>query len=196
MSSHASLPDLLDRWRVGDQQAADEIYRLYEDRLVQLAEQRIGPMLRPHVQPESVMLLVLKSALGGVAKGKYSADPSGSLWGLLRTLTENKIRKRWEYLTAKKRDVRREVRPEDQHCLSEPTHPDPTPEEVAALAEELQKVRSRLKPAHFEVFQLVLQGHTLNEIAKQQGCAYHAVRSKVDRVRERLRRLTGEDSGD
>ena len=189
MSDRKSLQALLDCHREGDETAARKIYQLYEERLVRLADRRIGRRLRPHVQPESIMLLVLESALGGIAKGKYNVDLSGSLWNLLEKITDNKIRKKWTHFTAKKRDIRREVRPEDddEKGVPEPAPCDPSPEEAVILADQLEKIRSRLKPSDFEILELQLQGYSHPQIAKQLGCARQTVRYKAKRIEQLLR---------
>lgn len=193
MSDVESLCVLLDRWRSGDQSAASQIYNRYERRLVQLAQRRIGKQLQPHVQPESVMLLVLDSALGGIAAGRYDVGKSGSLWGLMRHITDNKIRKRWEHLTAQKRDFRRSPGVGNEDQMPEAAHDGPLPEEAAILAEELERIRSRLKPDDFEIFQLQLEGFSNPEIAKRLGCARQTVRYRAKRIEETLRRWANSD---
>jgi len=188
MSRCQSLSELLDRWRGGDQAAAIDIYKRYEQRLVRLAERRIGRQLQAHVQPESVMLLVLESALSGIAAGRYSADKSGSLWGLLQKIADNKIRKRWEHLTAQKRDVRRSPQPQRDGQPFEPAAASPPPEEAAILAEELERIRRRLKPADFEILALQLEGLSNPEIAERLGCARQTIRYKAKRIEDTLRR--------
>ena len=50
-----SVPDLLVRWRAGDQQAAAELFRRYTHRLVALARSRLPACLTPRVDPEDVV---------------------------------------------------------------------------------------------------------------------------------------------
>jgi RNA polymerase sigma-70 factor, ECF subfamily len=193
LGSSDSITTMLNRWRGGDQAAAVEIYQRYEQRLVQLAERRIGNQMRPYLQPESIMLLVLESALGGIAAGRYAADKSGSLWGLLQTIADNKIRKRWEHLTAQKRDIRRAPQPRHNDRPTEPAAVSPPPEEAAILAEELDRIRSRLKPADFQILELQLEGLSNPEIAARLGCARQTVRYKAMRIEETLRRWADHD---
>jgi RNA polymerase sigma factor (sigma-70 family) len=147
------------------------------------------------VQPESVMLLVLESALGGIAAGRYSADKSGSLWGLMRKIADNKIRNKWEHLTAQKRDIRRSPQPDRDDQMPEAAYHGPLPDEAAILAEELDRIRSRLKPADFEILQLQLEGLSNPEIAERLGCARQTIRYKAKRIEESIRRWAESDSG-
>jgi RNA polymerase sigma-70 factor, ECF subfamily len=194
MSSDESLGVMLDRWRNGDQTAAAAIYKRYEQRLVQFAQRHIGKHLQPHVQPESVMLLVLESALGGIAAGRYSADKSGSLWGLMRHIADNKIRKKWEHLTAQKRDVRRSPSLGTDERLPEPAADNSPPEDAVILVDELERIRSRMKPADFEILQLQLDGLSNPEIAERLGCARQTIRYKANRIEETLRRWAEADA--
>jgi RNA polymerase sigma-70 factor (ECF subfamily) len=193
MSHDRSLTELLDRWRAGDQAAAVEIFNRYEQRLVNLAERRIGRHLRAHLQPESVMLLVLESALGGIAAGRYSVDMSGSLWGLMRRITDNTIRKKWESLTSQKRDIRHSSAHTGQNAIFEPSDDGPSPDEAILLADELERIRSRLKPADFRILELQLDGLSNAEIAERLGCARQTIRYKAKRIEETLRRWAAAD---
>jgi len=195
MSGNRSLGEVLERLQAGDQAAATEVYRMYHERLVRLAQRRIGPRLRRHVQAESVMLSVLEAALAGLAEEKLAAPASGSLWNLLERMTENKIRKKWEYFTAGKRDVRREVHAEGSDPLAEPGPRQPTPEEQAALADQLQKLRGRLKEADLEVFEGLVEGYSYAEIARRLGCSRHQVRYRAKRVEQVAGNLSRDRAG-
>jgi hypothetical protein len=153
MESGASLCDLLERWRSGDQAAAAAIYARYEQRLVRLAERKIGPHLQVAVSPDDIALSVLDSVLGRIARGCCSVDPSGSIWHYVAKIARSKISKRAEHYTAAKRDARKTVDTDVADISSVPSSRTPTPEEAAVLADELEKIRSRLKPADFEIFQ-------------------------------------------
>jgi len=65
----------------------------------------VGPVLRAKVQPESIMLQVLHSVLNGIAEGRYAAENSGAFLNLLDKITENKIRKKWEYYFTQGRNI-------------------------------------------------------------------------------------------
>lgn len=190
MPSDESLGEVLRRWQSGDSTAAAELYAMYQQRLVQLAQRRIGPRLRRHVQAESIMLSVLESALAGLAQEKLVRRGSGSLWNLLEKMTENKIRKRWEYFTAGRRDVRRELHPAGDDPVADLQRDAPSPEELAALADQLQRLRARLKPEDLEVFELLLTGNTYAEIARRLGCSRHQVRYRALRVQQVAQSLT------
>jgi DNA-directed RNA polymerase specialized sigma24 family protein len=186
-----SLQILLDRWQTGDQTAATDIFERYQQRIVQRAKQRLGPVLRTKVQPESIMLLVLESALRGIAEGRYAAENSRAFLNLLDQVTENKIRKKWEYYIAQKRDIRREVRAEQAVETAELPQPHRPIDEAAVLADELEKIRSRLKLSLFAVFQLLLEGHSYEEIAERLGLSWHTIYRRVKRIEELMKEWSG-----
>lgn len=194
MPSDESLQEMLQRWRSGDQAAATNIYRRYEQRLLRLAERKIGPRLRSRVEPDDIMLSVLDTVLKRIAKGQYSVDPSGSVWSLLRTITDNKIRKHAEYHGAGKRDIGAEVDVQPDELLSEAVSREPTPDEAALLADELEKIHASLKPSDFQVFELDFQGYSASEIAAKVDCSRWTVRRTLDRIGHRLRRQAGGES--
>lgn len=196
MANQASLYELLNRWRQGDQAAATAIYHRYERRLIDFADRNINKKLQQRVGPESIALTVLESVLKRLATGEYSVDPNKSLWNLLQVIANNKIRRYAEYHHAGRRDVDKDIhinQTEDSAGggFSAVIIPhEPTPEETAILADELEKIRSRLKSADFEIFQLTFQGYSYSEIAKQLGCARQTVRYKVKRIEEIIRKFT------
>jgi RNA polymerase sigma-70 factor, ECF subfamily len=194
MPKYASLEAALDGWRAGNQSAATEIYRHYAERLLRLAEKQIGPRLGVRVGPDDIMLSVLDSVLQGIAKGRYAVDPRGSMWNLVAEVARKKILKQAEYHTAGKRDFHGETAAAERL----PADALPTiapPEEAAVLADELDRIRRRLKPADFDIFQRMFQGYTCAEIAAELGCARQTVRYKWQRIEALLRQWAGGSSG-
>jgi DNA-directed RNA polymerase specialized sigma24 family protein len=193
---YESLQVLLDRWHSGDQAAATEIYDRYQERIAQRARRRLGPLLRTKVQPESIMLLVLESVLEGIAQGNYAAENSGEFLNLLDQITENKIRNKWEFHIAQKRNIQREVRLDGVLEANEPARRQDSPENAAILADELEKIRLRMKPQLFQVFQLLWEGCSLEEIADQLGVYYTTVWRRANRIQELLHLWSGDGKMD
>jgi RNA polymerase sigma-70 factor, ECF subfamily len=198
MADEASLHELLDRWRQGDQAAATAIYSRYEQRLIELAERKIGRQLQRRVGPESIALTVLDTVLKRLATGAYYVDPDQSLWNLLQVVAGNKISGLAKYHHAGQRDVDKEVLPQQTDSSDGREPPgisvirEPPPEEAAILADELEKIRTRLKPDDFEIVQLQFQGYSNPEIAERLGCARQTVRYKVKRIEETIRKCASD----
>jgi RNA polymerase sigma factor (sigma-70 family) len=195
MPAHDSLADLLQRWRSGDQSAAAAIYARYEQRLLNLASRRISPRLRARIDPEDIMLSVMNTVLRRLGQGQYSVDPSGTLWNLVQAIAENKIRKQAEHHGAGMRNVGAEAVGDGEVGSLEASPNGMSPEEAAILADELEDIRKRLKPANFEVFELMLEGYSLSDIGRRLGRARQTVRYRAERVKELLDERAREDRG-
>ena len=146
MSSSVPLRDLLHRWRSGDQVAADELYHRYEQRVLHLAEQKLGTYLWRRVSPDDIMMMAMKSVLRLTVEETCTLDHNESLWGLVANITNRKILKEAEFHAAAKRNIRKET---DVDYGSENASPAPltheaTAEEIAQLADLLEKIRSVL----------------------------------------------------
>lgn len=193
MSEQESLQILFDRFRGGDQEAAGEIWKRFEDSIVRLADQQIGPLMRSKIQPESVMLSVMELALKKIGEGKYRANNSEDFWNLLRRITNNKIRSKVVRFTAEKRDIRRNVRLEDEYAHLEIMQEGPMPQEKAMLAEALANVRSKLKPSNQEVFDLMLQEDSDKEIAEKLEISPHTARRRMQWILDLTKKWALED---
>jgi len=163
--------NLLERWRVGDQTAAEELHRRYSQRLCTLAEREIGQRLSRRVGADDVVQSVFRTFFRRAAGGEFVIDHSGCLWKLLVRIAVNKVRHQGEYHRAGKRNVAAEVYANDEQLCPEVMARDPGPEEAAMLADEIALALKGLKPDEAEMFQLTLQGHTTPELAERFNCS-------------------------
>ena len=170
MSRDVSLRELLDRWRAGDQLAASAIYQRYAQRILHFARYRINPKFYPCFDGEDIMATVLRTILGRIRNGQYSVDSKGSIWNLMAKIALNKIRKYAEFHGAGIRDIDKEVVGEDAKRIFDTiSSRELPPEDLAALADELDVIRSKLKPDTFEILDMHLRGYTNREIAERFG---------------------------
>jgi RNA polymerase sigma-70 factor, ECF subfamily len=192
--SRESLQDLLERWRKGEQQAAGEIYCRYERAVLRHARQRMGPLLRNRVQPESIMLLVLEYVLRGVTEGSYTARSSQEFLNLIKKVTNNKIRDQLKYHTRMKRDVHLDYRPELERNADPPKYSKqaPPPEADAIFADELVVIQQRLGPDLFEILQLQMEGHSYEDIAQRLEISWHSVSRRAKRIKKSLQAWRGD----
>ncbi len=110
---------LLDRYRDGDERAAEEIFQRYVQRLIGLARNHISDRLGKRVDPEDVVQSVYRSFYRRASDGQFTLDKTGDLWRLLAMITVNKVRKQANFHCRQKRDIRREqnVSPDPQQFL-------------------------------------------------------------------------------
>ena len=100
--------DLIARWREGDQQAADELFNRYADRLVALARGQLSAKLSPRIDPEDIVQSAYRCFFADTRKGNYRVDRGGDLWHLLVSITLHKLKDKVKFNRRAKRSVQRE----------------------------------------------------------------------------------------
>lgn len=137
---------LLGRYREGDQDAAEELFHRYVDRLIGLARNRISSGLARRVDAEDVVQSVYRSFFVHAQEDKYVIERAGDLWRLLAAITVNKVRKKARFHGQQKRAMNREKRlqsgagasAEDVELFADgPATPD-----AVAVVDELEAVMS------------------------------------------------------
>jgi tRNA A-37 threonylcarbamoyl transferase component Bud32/DNA-directed RNA polymerase specialized sigma24 family protein len=184
---------LLERYRAGDDRAADEIFGRYFHRLTALARSRVAPRLAQRTDPEDIVLSVYRSFFVDARAGRFALGRGGDLWRLLAAITKRKLLRQVRAQNADRRavDVEIPLKCVDERHLTARAH-EPTPEEALALADELEEILSRLDAFGCRVLELRLQGLQLTEIAQDTGRSERSVR----RALAEIRRVLGERSGD
>jgi RNA polymerase sigma-70 factor (ECF subfamily) len=181
---------LVGRWRAGDQEAADELFRRYADRLIGLARTRLSSQIGQRIDPEDVVQSAYRSFFIGAREGRYDLERGGDLWRLLVAITLHKLKDQVKHHRAAKRSDRAE-----QHYGSEDSllgiQPHllaraPSPLEAIALLEQLEQLARQLTPAQGRILELRLQGHSLYEIAAQTRRSLSTVRRVLEQIKALL----------
>jgi len=182
--------DFFIRLNSGKESAAEEVDRLFRERLCSLVEREMDKRFAARESPEDAVQSALRSFYRGIGERRFRIDNSGGLWRLLEQITRRKILKHVEYHDANKRS------PSSEKTAGEAAFPtrEPAPEEAAAVADLIESVLDGLDEGSTEVFRLRFQGCTRAEIAKRMECTETSVRVKLERVRDRLRRLLASGS--
>jgi RNA polymerase sigma factor (sigma-70 family) len=187
--------DLVLRWRDGDQQAADELFRRYADQLVALAHTRLSAKMALRTSAEDVVQSAYRSFFVHARAGRYSLERSGDLWRLLVAITLHKLRGQVEHHTAGKRSVHLESTSATDDgwfgLAPQLLAQQPSPEEAAALADEVEEVMNHLDPLHRRILELRLQGYNLEEIAADVGRSIRTVKRGLSLIREQLTQRPG-----
>jgi RNA polymerase sigma factor (sigma-70 family) len=178
---------LLERYRSGDELAAQELFSRYFNRLTALARSRLSPRLARRTDPEDIVLSVYRSFFVAAREGHYTLSRGGDLWRLLAAITKHKLLRQVRRQSADRRSVDVEI-PLDQ--LDEGRllgrHSEPTPEAAAALTDELEQVLAHLDLFGRRVMELRLQGLPLSEIAEETGRSERSVRRSLAQIRALL----------
>jgi RNA polymerase sigma factor (sigma-70 family) len=178
---------LLERFRDGDDRAAEALFSRYFERLTLLARSRLSPRLACRTDPEDIVLSVYRCFFVGARAGRFRLSRGGDLWRLLASITKHKLLREARHHSADRRSVDRELpldRAEEATFLGRQT--EPTPEDAVALADELEWVLSRLNVFGRRVLELRLQGAQLSEIAEDTGRSERTIRRTLGEIRELL----------
>jgi RNA polymerase sigma-70 factor (ECF subfamily) len=189
MPPEVPFSDLMHRVSGGDEEAARTLFEEFARRLVCLAAARLPRALAAKVDPEDVVQSVFRSFFARYEEGGFSLDGWDSLWTVLTVLTVRKCGHRVRHFRAIRRDVQRESPPADlsgSRAGWPAVAPEPTPAEAVLLAETLEEVLRKLKPAHRPIVELRLQGYTVEEVSRQVGCTERTVYRVLDKVRALL----------
>lgn len=191
--------ELMARWRGGDQQAADALFERYAERLLALVRTRLAGALARRLDPEDVVQSAYRSFFVGAREGRYELAQSGDLWRLLVGITLHKLYRQVEHHQAGKRALGRE---DDLQRIGGLTAfeagmlaRDPSPVEAAALTDELEQLMRGLDVHQRRIFELRLQGHTLEEIAAETRHSLRTVRRRLDQIKQYLEQRYREHAG-
>lgn len=175
---------LLERYRDGDDTAAEALFSRYFQRLTSLARSRLSPRLASRTDPEDIVLSVYRSFFIDARAGRFTLSRGGDLWRLLASITKHKLLRQARHHGADRRSVDLEVpldRAEEVNYFIRGL--EPTPEDAVALSDELEWVLSRLDPFGRRVLELRVQGAQLSEVSKDTGRSERTVRRTLAHIR-------------
>jgi len=191
-----SFQGAMGRLRAGDQDAARELFERFVERLTALAGSRLSAKMRRKVDPEDVVLSVFRGFFDRQAADQYQVPDWERLWGLLAAITIHKCQHVVEHYQAACRDVSAEdsvQRPPDESGAGwDVVARDPTPAQVAIFDETIVSLLHEFDERNGQIFLLVLQGWSIEEISNEIPCSERTARRVLDRVRLRLEELRDE----
>ena len=174
---------LVASFRSGDDAAATALFERYFARLTALVQSRLGARLRARVDPDDVALSAYRSFFVRAAAGQFELCETGDLWRLLARMALHKLSHQIDRHTAEKRAVSMEEQLSDSHDLASA---EPSPDEAAAISDELEFVMRSLDETERRTLELRLQGELIEAIAAELRQSERTVRRTLVRVREVL----------
>ena len=179
------------RHKAGDDDALDQLCRVYGERVRRIVRLRIGQELRVKLDSMDLVQDVLLDALRGLRGFTYENEGDFLRW--LSRIAQNALGHHVEKLHANKRDIRKEVRfdalrPTTRGRLADISEPIDftTPSVIMARKEELDKLEraiDTLKPEHKEVIVLAkIEGLSYKEIGERLGKSADAVGMLLSRA--------------
>ncbi len=176
------VPQLVQQWRQGDQEAATLLYNRYQNRLLMLVSGHLSEKLSRRLEAEDLVISTFRSAFRVTSQQDIQYQDEQGFWKWLVTIALNKTFKRIERETAGKRNPNRETGGDS--VLGERILNDPTPDDVVQASELLQKILERLDDKQALIVLGKLNGLSHAEIAAEIG----AVTKTVQRHGQAIRR--------
>ncbi len=195
MSSSGSVSIWIAELKSGDNLAAQRLWEGYFPRLVGLARKKLREMPRRVADEEDVALSAFDSFCSGAQQGRFpGVTGRDDLWPLLVTITARKALQLLRQQSRQKRGggaVRGHSVFEDRPTggdaepgLEQVVGSEPSPEFAAQMAEECQRLLSRLDQGDLrEVAILKMEGYSNEEIATKLGCVPRTIERKLALIR-------------
>ena len=187
------ITDWLYAFRHGSDTAANWLWQVYYERIVELARERLGQTNKRVADEEDVAQDAFKSVFVGLSSGRY-ADVRNryEFWGLLVVVT---VRKAINQIKHDRRLKRGGGRIYDEAAIREliPAASgidqlladQKTPEFLAMMYEQAERLFAAVDDEHqAKIVTWKLEGYTNEEIAQNLGCSAKTVGRKVQAIRE------------
>jgi len=195
MLEESVFTTFVQRLRAGDEQAAVELVRYYEPLIRREVRLHLDQQLCRLFDSLDISQAVMLSFFVRSAAGQYDLDRPEQLLSLLLAMARNKLASAARREHRQRRDQRRTVGT-DADALAQVTDPQPTPEELVAGAEMLQRVRQRLSDEERQLVDLRGDGLSWEQIADRQGGTAQARRMQLARAIDRVAGELGVDLED
>lgn len=189
-----SVTHWIEALRVGDEEAARRLWHRYFEQLVQLARRKLGSAPRRVVDEEDVALSVFRRLCDGAEQGRFEQlSDRNDLWRLMVAITINRAIDQRRHAIQQKRGggkVRGESHFRGQTDSLQPQGFDelmdtePSPEVLHQIAEEHERLMSKLDDTLKQIAVWRLESRNNEEIAKLMGITSRSVRRKLERIRE------------
>ena len=182
------------RLSAGDEEVVAQFWRRYGRRLEALAARHMTNPLIRREGPDDVVQSVCRTFFRRAMSGQFDLSEQECLWRLLCAITLTKVREKERFHRRQKRHMNWEQEEatdrDDAHAvIDDLVASDPTPEEAAMFAEELERLLAGFDKDKQAVVELKLQQFTNAEIAERLGCSVHTVRRILKHVQKRLQTI-------
>ena len=182
----SSLEELVTKAGQGDAEAIEELYKIYETRMVSLVHFRLGNTLHGLMDSVDLVQSVWKDILTGLDRFEYKGSESFYSW--LKTCLVNKIQNKRRFHHAQKRDSHKSIALEDPNNVI--VRNDPSPSQMVINNEELSVLIQALKKIPHPQSQILLlrmrDELSFEEIAESLGKSRESVKKSYNRYLKKL----------
>jgi RNA polymerase sigma-70 factor (ECF subfamily) len=177
--------------RLGNEDAATQLYLRYAHRLHALARAKSSPDLARRVDAEELVQSIFGSFFRGASSGYYDVPEGEELWKLFLVIALNKIRAKGNFHRAAKRDVRQTAGGE---FLEQAQHSAGRDEAALGFLKlTVAEALERLPEQHRQMVTLRVEGYEVAEIAERTGRSRRTVERLLQEARKRLAHLLQEE---
>jgi DNA-directed RNA polymerase specialized sigma24 family protein len=188
----------IEQLKAGDSAAAQELWEVYFQRMVDLARRKLKGAARAIADEEDVALSAFKSFCLGAREGRFTQlVDRDNLWPLLMAITANKS---VDLIRGQNRHKRGGTGSpsDDRDSLGSTPKPvavsasdliskEPTPEFTAELSDNLNRLVASLDATGDQdlrrVALLKMEGYSTKDIAQQLGCVGRTVERKLQLIK-------------
>ncbi len=193
MAEDSAFLELIQQVRAGDEAAATEVVRRYEQALLREIRLRLrDPRLRRALDSVDICQSVLASFFLRAASGQYHLEKSSQLLRLLVAMARNKLasQARHSYVTRRDPDALRAGLSGGEALLA----PGPEPAQAVATSDFCGALLSILSDEERQLVDRRARSEGWSEIAAELGGNPENLRKKLSRALERAARRLGEDT--
>ncbi len=184
----SSVTAWLPALKAGDNDAAQQLWEAYYQRLIYFARARLRDVPKRDFDEDDVVLSAFNSFYHRAGRSAFpQLNDRQDLWALLVTITARKILQKQRSQMAQRRGGGRQPvasaadHPEKHlQALNEIIGREPTPEFAAELAERVDELLRELGQADLQQIAIAkMEGYATHEIAQQIGLTERTVRRKL-----------------
>lgn len=176
----------------GDSAAANRIWQLYFDRLVNLIRGRMKGQNRAVSDEEDIVLSVFDSFYDAALQGRFpDLSDRDDLWRLLLRMSARKVVDKRRHQQRQRRGGNVKILsldvPEDEKNVFEAIDREPSPEMVLMMEESIQELFSTLDVGHLKELAVAkLEGYSNAEISRRFGCSERTIERRLHLIREKI----------
>lgn len=178
---------LLRRFRLGEEDAATQLFLRYASRLRALANAQTSTSLAPRFDADDVVQSVFRTFFRRASSGLYDVPEGDELWQLLLVLSLNKIRSLGSFHRAQKRDVSKTLRGGEsdvEGILSACGSEDEASMHVLELV--VQDFLDQLPATHATVARMRMDGYQVDEISQTTKRSKRTIERILADLRQQL----------
>jgi RNA polymerase sigma-70 factor (ECF subfamily) len=186
-ADHAAFERLLAGIQAGDQDALDELVRLYEFEVRTAARALLGPGLRPYLDSIDLAQSVHFVLLEGIQHQKLTIGSPEHLVAMAVTVVHRKVARHWRHLQKQKRlDGWTGDERDLAAVLGSLTGRDDNPADEVQRQDEIEHLLRDLDPHDRQLLELKLQGLSTVEAASAMNADADVLRVRLSRLRKQL----------